>query len=488
MSSATPTPPGGYDPPPGGSVPGGSPSGGSDAGQSASGGSDAGQSASVGSDAAQSASGGSDAGGRPGAGPDRLFAWLRDLGLRRDTSNKWVAGVCSGIAERVGVDPIVIRAVAVALFLFGGTGFILYAVAWAFLPSRDGMIRAEAALRGDAGGIVLLVVISLALLGEITDRQHWSWLFVPVGVAVWYVVRGARRGQTMPQIGADAKAQAQGVARTVQGWGASPGGQPGAADAGAPSPASVSPMSASPGMPSDPPHGMGPGRTRSPSTPPVPPVVVVRTRRAGIGFPGVIAVLGLALLAFGIATASGATARPVAFGLACAVGVLGLSLLVVALFGRRAGGLATLGIAAALATALAVSVPASLTMSGLGAGAGERTWKPAEGAGDPAYQLGAGQARLDLSGLSTDGPDNQPVSASVSLGELIVTVPQGLTVRVDAKVGAGEIVRKSGSEHAPDGEHREGTDLHESVLVGSGPPDAVVTADIGLGSLTIVNP
>jgi len=217
-------------------------------------------------------------------------------------------------------------------------------------------------------------------------------------------------------------------------------------------------------------------------------VLVVRERRPRIGFLGAIALLGLSVLAYGIATGSGATGRPVAFGLACAVGVLGLGLFVVALLGRRAGGLATLGVAAALVTAVAVSLPASVSMSALGAGTGEPTWKPAEGATNPAYQLGAGKARLDLSALTPDGPDNQPVSAAVSLGELIVVVPPGLTVQVEAKAGAGEIVRKAGSETASGGTHWSGTDLHESVLVGSGPPDAVVTADVGLGSITIVNP
>ncbi|MGB8382647.1 MAG: PspC domain-containing protein, partial [Dermatophilaceae bacterium] len=410
MSSATPTPPGGQDPPPGGFDPAGSPV---ERGLGAS---------------------------RPATGPDRLFAWLRELGLRRNTSDKWLAGVCSGIAERLGVDPIVIRAVALGLFLFGGIGFILYALAWAFIPTREGLIRAEEGLHGDPGGIVLLIVIGLSLVGEITDRQHWSWLVVPVGLAIWFIVRGARRGQSMQQIGADAKAQAQGMARTVQGWAGATGTEPGAADPSSPaSPASPG------GMPPGPAHGMGPGRTWSSAGSPTPRVVVVRERRRGIGFLGVILMLGLAVLAFGVAAATGVTARPVAFGLASAVGVLGLGLFVVALLGRRAGGLATLGIAAALATGLAVSMPASVSMSALGAGTGEPTWTPAEGASDPAYQLGAGKARLDLSGLSADGPDNQPVSAAVSVGELVVVVPPGLTVQVDAKVGLGEIVRKAGS-------------------------------------------
>jgi phage shock protein PspC (stress-responsive transcriptional regulator) len=417
--------------------------------------------------------GASDGGQRPSSGPDRLFTWLREAGLRRNTSDRWIGGVCSGIAERFGVDPLVIRAVTLALFLFGGIGFLLYMIAWAFIPARDGRIKAEEALRGDAGGIVLLVVIGLSLIGEVTNRQWW-WVMIPVGLVVWFVVRGMRCGQSPQEIGADAKARAQEVARTVQGWAQT-------------SPAGSSSADAASGTPSGPPHGMGPGRTWAPSTPTPVREVVVRERRRGIGFLGVVVVLGMAVLAFGIAAALEWTDRPVAFALASAVGVLGLGLLVVALAGRRAGGLATLGIAAALAAGLAATAPA-MAFSNLSAGVGERTWQPVDQEAPQAYQLGAGEARLDLGALKPEGPKEQPISASLSVGEMVVVVPAGVTVRVDAKVGTGELVTRTGTEKGTKTDEQGGAHLQDSVTVGSGTPDAVVTADVGLGSLTIVTP
>lgn len=400
-------------------------------------------------------------GPRPlGGGPDRLFTWLRQIGLHRDTSDRWIAGVCSGIAQRAGVDPLVIRAVTFALFLFGGVGFILYLVAWAFLPTRDGRIRAEAALRGDTGGIVLLVVIALSLFGEVTNR-HWWWVSIPIAAGVWFLVRSGRCGQHQP--GAEATDRAQ---------------QPSSAGR------TTDPAA---GMPSAPAHGMGPGRTWSPSAPTPVREVVVRERRRGIGFLGVVVVLGLALLAFGTAAALDWTERPVAFALASAVGVLGLLLLVVALAGRRAGGLATLGIAAALVAAAAAAAPA-MALSNLSAGAGQQTWRPAEGAAAQSYRLGAGEATLDLGALTPEGADEQPISASLSLGELVVVVPSGVTVRVDAKVGAGEIATRAGAVQGPKTTLEGGGNLQESVLVGSGTPDAVVTADVGLGEVVVVTP
>ena len=43
--------------------------------------------------------------------------------LRRDPNNKIIAGVCSGIAKYLDIDPVIIRLIwAAAIFLFG-TGF-----------------------------------------------------------------------------------------------------------------------------------------------------------------------------------------------------------------------------------------------------------------------------------------------------------------------------------------------------------------------------
>ncbi|MGA8979519.1 MAG: PspC domain-containing protein, partial [Pedococcus sp.] len=89
------------------------------------------------------------------SGLDRFFGWLRSIDLRREGEDKWLAGVCSGIATRLGVDPIVIRAVLVLLVVMGGLGITVYLIAWAFLPNDKEDIVAERALRdGDVLGIV----------------------------------------------------------------------------------------------------------------------------------------------------------------------------------------------------------------------------------------------------------------------------------------------------------------------------------------------
>ena len=49
--------------------------------------------------------------------------------------DKVIAGVCGGIADRMGWDPTITRIVA-AVLLFGGVGFIIpvYFVVWAITP------------------------------------------------------------------------------------------------------------------------------------------------------------------------------------------------------------------------------------------------------------------------------------------------------------------------------------------------------------------
>src|SRR5690349_7371008 len=53
--------------------------------------------------------------------------------LTRSRTDRMVAGVCGGFAAYAGVDVNLIRLVLVALTLFGGTGLVLYLVAWLIL-------------------------------------------------------------------------------------------------------------------------------------------------------------------------------------------------------------------------------------------------------------------------------------------------------------------------------------------------------------------
>ena len=57
--------------------------------------------------------------------------------LRRNVDDKMVAGVAAGLARHFDVDVSLVRLGFVALALFGGSGLLLYLVAWLVVPSDD---------------------------------------------------------------------------------------------------------------------------------------------------------------------------------------------------------------------------------------------------------------------------------------------------------------------------------------------------------------
>jgi phage shock protein PspC (stress-responsive transcriptional regulator) len=59
-----------------------------------------------------------------------------------------VAGVCSGIAEYLGIDTTLVRILVVVFTIFGGAAVPIYLVAWAIMPdARDEIAAARFADR-----------------------------------------------------------------------------------------------------------------------------------------------------------------------------------------------------------------------------------------------------------------------------------------------------------------------------------------------------
>lgn len=56
--------------------------------------------------------------------------------LYRDTDNKMVAGVCSGLAEFFNLDVSLVRLITVLLMLSAGTGLLAYIVAAIIIPAK----------------------------------------------------------------------------------------------------------------------------------------------------------------------------------------------------------------------------------------------------------------------------------------------------------------------------------------------------------------
>lgn len=62
--------------------------------------------------------------------------------LYRSRSNRYIAGVCGGIAEYFGWDPTVVRVVTVASIILPGPQVLIYLIAWLIVPNepRDGYV------------------------------------------------------------------------------------------------------------------------------------------------------------------------------------------------------------------------------------------------------------------------------------------------------------------------------------------------------------
>lgn len=58
--------------------------------------------------------------------------------LTRSRDDKWIGGVCGGVADHTGIDANIIRIlVAVATVLGFGSLIVAYVVAWILIPRRE---------------------------------------------------------------------------------------------------------------------------------------------------------------------------------------------------------------------------------------------------------------------------------------------------------------------------------------------------------------
>ena len=83
------------------------------------------------------------------------------LALSRSSNHRVVAGVAGGIAERLRVDPSLVRMAFVLLALCGGAGVLAYAVLWMSVPQAETPVEVldAGAQRGVAVALVLAGIV-----------------------------------------------------------------------------------------------------------------------------------------------------------------------------------------------------------------------------------------------------------------------------------------------------------------------------------------
>jgi phage shock protein PspC (stress-responsive transcriptional regulator) len=96
------------------------------------------------------------------------------------------------------------------------------------------------------------------------------------------------------------------------------------------------------------------------------------------------------------------------------------------------------------------------------------------------YDLSAGQLRLDLRDLQLAEGEDRTVRARVGMGDLVIRVPQGVTVDADARSGAGQVELF--------GRHADGLDVTRTTARSIGTSGGMlhVDADVGLGRVVVV--
>ena len=57
--------------------------------------------------------------------------------LYRPRDDRVIAGVCSGIARRFGIDPTIVRILFVASLLLPGPQILIYLAAWVLMPEES---------------------------------------------------------------------------------------------------------------------------------------------------------------------------------------------------------------------------------------------------------------------------------------------------------------------------------------------------------------
>lgn len=366
--------------------------------------------------------------------------------FRRDRRHKLIAGVCAGLGRQCDMDPVIFRITLAVLSATGGIGLIFYGFAWLLVPySDDDQNEVRRLLTGRVDGQALAAVlfalvgcgVFLSMLkngGVLTFAVVLSLLLA--GAGYWSRQRDSSAPDPLAaQAVADAppEAQAPPAPTAYPSWWRDPIVKDGTHDGGTgylwgprdyrgrAFEAGIRVDLTGHGLPEDIPAPPGPSR-----------------RAAGPRWIGGWVFL-LALAVGFVVTRLTWDHQPLGTslqaGLAAALAVLGLGIAVSSFLGRTGAGSVFLAIVTAALLAASSALPKDVGTDWV-----DRTWRPAAVADvRESYDLGTGDATLDLSRLELAKGQTARTSAEVGLGRLRVIVPPDATVKLSIDVGLGDI-------------------------------------------------
>lgn len=116
----------------------------------------------------------------------RFFFWIRSSRIIRGR-DRWIAGVCDGMARRLGWSTTLVRALVILTSLLFGAGAAFYALAWLLLPDEtDDRILCEELINGhwdwNCLGALICAAAAICLPGV-----GWA-AFAMAALALWLLI------------------------------------------------------------------------------------------------------------------------------------------------------------------------------------------------------------------------------------------------------------------------------------------------------------
>ncbi|MEO6471413.1 MAG: PspC domain-containing protein [Aeromicrobium sp.] len=308
--------------------------------------------------------------------------------VKRSTDDRMIAGVCSGLAKYLNIDPVVLRVVLAALTFVGFAGVVLYLAAWFLLPTdTDPKSVAAHWFKLDENeeqvrtiGLIVAGVLAVTAGAGIFDGQ-WSAPFPWIGIVafallyVWVIkprrAKRERAGHTFTDPTAD---------------------------------------------------GLTVTKVLDPKEPKTPwsPVLTLVTISSSL-----IAMGGVAIYA------NAHDALPWTTYAVTALGVIAVGLLTSTFFGNG-GPLIPIGALIAIALAMTAMLPSSRI--------GQDIYPDSTGEIASSYTLGIGELDVNLDNLSNPSQlEGRTIKVKLGIGHTRIVVPSDANVEVHSTLNAGEI-------------------------------------------------
>ena len=122
--------------------------------------------------------------------------------MHRPATGAPIAGVCAAVADRTGIDPLIIRVAAILLAVSSGIGLVLYLAGWMLIP-REGHDRgvlletAPSLARAPRWALGSILAVALVVVAVIASELTSASLFPAVvsGLVYYFGVYRPRRGR-----------------------------------------------------------------------------------------------------------------------------------------------------------------------------------------------------------------------------------------------------------------------------------------------------